>query len=135
VTSEQADLDRLLSQALNRNVQFVVVERGTIRGVSSSLPPDWAAFSEEFWPDIEGRDHRNTVTDFSLPSGTFFDAALVHVLTAETLAQLQEHYPEGSFDIQRFRPNIVLEPEGHAKGFVEKMHGSARPWRLVMRYG
>jgi len=27
--------------------------------------------AEEYWPDIEGLDHRDTVTDFGLPEGTF----------------------------------------------------------------
>ncbi len=26
------------------------------------------ATAEEYWPDIEGLDHRDTVTDFGLPS-------------------------------------------------------------------
>src|SRR5436190_17862507 len=31
------------------------------------------------WPDMEGLDYRDTVTEFELPEGTFFDAAVVHV--------------------------------------------------------
>ena len=31
--------------------------------------------AEEYWPDMEGLDHRDTVTDFPLPEGTFFDVA------------------------------------------------------------
>jgi hypothetical protein len=27
---------------------------------------------------MEGLDHRDTVTDFTLPEGTFFDVAMVH---------------------------------------------------------
>lgn len=119
VTSEQADLNQVLSQALNREVQLIATEQGKVQGVQSSLPPSWTARSEEYWPDIEGRDHRETVTDFALPTGTFFDAAMVHLLTTTTLQQLHDGYPQGSFEVQRFRPNLVVDPVGVSPGFVE----------------
>jgi hypothetical protein len=58
------------------------------------------------WPDIEGLDHRDTVTDFGLPEGTFFDCALVHhalapLLTTTTLDRLRELYPRGRFEVRR----------------------------------
>jgi hypothetical protein len=34
---------------------------------------------EEYWPDMEGLDYRDKVTDFNLPEGTFFDCAVVHL--------------------------------------------------------
>jgi hypothetical protein len=52
---------------------------------------------EEYWPDIEGLDLRDTVTDEALPTGTFFDLATVHVLTTSTLERLSEAYPGGRF--------------------------------------
>jgi hypothetical protein len=54
----------------------------------SALPDVRTATAEEYWPDIEGLDHRDTVTDFGLPEGTFFDCALVHLLTTATLNRL-----------------------------------------------
>jgi uncharacterized protein len=51
------------------------------------------------------------------PSGTFFDYAVVHLLTTSTLARLHDAYPQGRFDIRRFRPNIVVETA--EAGFVE----------------
>ncbi len=119
VISEQADLDRVLSKALNRAVMLVATEQGRVKGVQSSLPTSWAASSEEYWPDIDGRDHRDVVTDFTLPIGTFFDAAMVHLLTTTTLRQLHKSYPDGYFDIQRFRPNIVVDVEVETKSFPE----------------
>ena len=68
---------------------------------------------------MEGLDHRNTVTDFTLPAGAFFDCATVHLLTTATLDRLRNFYPEGRFEIQRFRPNIVLDAVASAPGFVE----------------
>lgn len=107
VTSEQQDLDHLLSKSLNRDVSLVAAGQSRM------------ARSEEYWPDIDGREHRDTVTDFTLPSGTFFDAAMVHLVTTSTLARLHELYPQGRFEIPRFRPNIVVKPGGTEDGFVE----------------
>ncbi len=119
VTSEQGDLDQVLSKALNRDVELLATEEGRVKGVQSSLPPSWLANSEEYWPDIDGRDHRDVVTDFTLPFGTFFDAAMVHLLTTATLNQLANAYPEGHFSVQRFRPNIVVDVGEETKGFPE----------------
>jgi uncharacterized protein len=108
VTSEQSDVNQILSRAVNREVALEVAERGQREPTA-----------EEYWPDIEGLDHRDTVTDFNLPEGTFFDCAVAHLLTTATVDRLRELYPEGRFEVRRFRPNIVVETAGGVKGFVE----------------
>src|ERR1044071_3231390 len=85
----------------------------------TSGAPARAANAEEYWPDMEGLDFRDTVTDFALPEGTFFDCATVHLLTTATLARLRELYPGGHFEVRRFRPNIVVAPAGDEKSFLE----------------
>ncbi|HJY82094.1 MAG TPA: MOSC N-terminal beta barrel domain-containing protein [Candidatus Binatia bacterium] len=119
VTSAQSDLNQVLSQALNREVTFAAIERGQVAGVQSSVPSFWTAQAEEYWPDIAGLDHRDTVTDFALPTGTFFDCATVHLLTTATLTRLRDFYPQGRFEVQRFRPNIVVDLVGGEQGFAE----------------
>ncbi len=106
VNSEQPDIHEILSKVLKREVTL------------SALPDQRAATAEEYWPDIEGLDHRDTVTDFGLPEGTFFDCAVVHLLTTATLDRLRALYPQGRFEARRFRPNIVLETGGD-NDFVE----------------
>ena len=107
VTSEQPDLADVLSRALGRQVAFAHAQ-----GNGSS-----GATAEEYWPDIAGLEHRDTVTDWELPPGTFFDLAVVHVLTTATLERLRTLYPEGRFEVRRFRPNIVVADD--EVGFVE----------------
>ena len=109
VTSAQSDHNRVLSQALNRAVTLTATGRGHAGTVTA----------EEYWPDMEGLDFRDTVSDFTLPEGTFFDCAMVHLLTTATLARLHELYPYGRFDILRFRPNIVVATSSGEKDFVE----------------
>ena len=68
---------------------------------------------------MEGLEYRDTVTDFGLPQGTFFDAAVVHVLTTATLDRLRMLYPQGRFEVRRFRPNMVIESANGGTDFVE----------------
>jgi uncharacterized protein YcbX len=106
VTTDQSDLNQILSKALDRAVTL-----------GTSQPR--AVTAEEYWPDMEGLDHRDTVTDFTLPEGTFFDCATIHLLTTATLDRLRESYPQGRFEVRRFRPNIVVQLTSGEKGFAE----------------
>jgi uncharacterized protein YcbX len=106
--SEQPEVDQILSEVLKREVSL-----------SAPVPDRRAATAEEYWPDMEGLDHRDTVTDFGLPEGTFFDCAAVHVLTTATLDRLRVLYPAGRFEVRRFRPNIVVESANREPAFVE----------------
>ncbi len=87
VTSDQGDLNQILSKALNREVTLRAAQHGTVN-------------AEEYWPDMEGLDHRDT-------------------LTTATLDRLRELYPQGRFEVRRFRPNIVVQLASDEKGFAE----------------
>jgi uncharacterized protein len=106
-------------EGAQREVTLAATERGRVAGVLSPVPAAWTAQSEEYWPDMEGLDYRDTVTEFALPAGRFFDCATVHLLTTATLNRLRDSYPPGRFEVQRFRPNIVVEPVEGEQGFVE----------------
>jgi MOSC domain-containing protein len=108
VTTDQGDLNQILSKALNREVTLGATQREPVN-------------AEEYWPDMEGLDHRDTVTDFTLPEGTFFDCAMVHLLTTATLERLRELYPQGRFEVRRFRPNIVVQLASAEKSFAENV--------------
>jgi uncharacterized protein len=119
ITSEQSDCNQALSNALNRGVTLAVTASGPGAITPSAASEPWTVQAEEFWPDIDGLDYRDTVTDFTLPTGTFFDCATIHLLTTATLNRLRDAYPQGRFEVQRFRPNIVVDLAGGAQGFVE----------------
>ena len=107
-TSGEGDLEETLSRALGREVTFEEAQLGAE-----------GAKAEEYWPDMEGLDYRDTVTDFELPEGTFFDLAVVHLLTTATLDRLRALYPAGRMEVRRFRPNIVVATGPEEEGFVE----------------
>jgi uncharacterized protein len=111
VTSGQADLPDILSAVLGREVSFAEARQ-------AGQSPGTTA--EEYWPDVEGLDFRDTVTDFDLPAGTFFDVAVVHLVTTATIDRLRALYPPGRFDVRRFRPNIVVSTGPDEAGFAEE---------------
>jgi uncharacterized protein YcbX len=119
VNSEQPDLHQIFSKVLKREVTLDAIAHGHQDVVESALPNVRTAAAEEYWPDIEGLDHRDTVTDFGLPQGTFFDCAVLHLLTTATLDRLRVLYPQGRFEVRRFRPNIVVETTNDKKDFEE----------------
>jgi uncharacterized protein len=108
VDSHQPDINLILSNVLKREVKL-----------ECALPELRPATAEEYWPDIEGLDYQDTVTDFDLPQGTFFDCAVVHLLTTATVDRLRALYPDGRFEVRRFRANIVVETASGEKDFVE----------------
>jgi uncharacterized protein YcbX len=119
VTGAQADHDERLSRALDRAVTLQAAEPSDHEPDAASSQGQRAATAEEYWPDMEDLDYRDTVTDFDLPQGTFFDCAAVHVLTTATLDQLREFSPRGRFEVRRFRPNIVVDTSDRGSGFAE----------------
>jgi hypothetical protein len=106
VNSDQGDVDHVLSNALDSDVSL------------KSQAPERPQL-EEYWPDVDNLAHRETVTEEAMPPDAFFDGAVVHVLTTATLDKLRSLYPEGSFQPQRFRPNLVVAPASTKSGFLE----------------
>jgi hypothetical protein len=110
VTNEKDDLEQILSRAFGRDV---ALEEARLHEKSTG------ATAEEYWPDMAGLDYRDTVTDFDMPAGTFFDIGVVHLLTTATINHLRALYPPGRFEVRRFRPNIVVSAGREDAGFVE----------------
>lgn len=125
--SDDSGMDTALSAALGREVRLI------------AEPPEGSQF-EEVWPEIDGlpidqlapgqliegttarrEDSGEPVSRFDVSAfgapGTFFDLSTLHVLTESTLDRLRELSPGTTFDVRRYRPNIVLS--GADAGFVE----------------
>jgi uncharacterized protein len=106
---EDNDINSRLSKVFDREVMLMKS--------NSFEEPSY----EEYWPDIDGLARRDQVTDEDMPSKTFFDIAVIHILTTSTINRLRELYPEGRFEVRLFRPNIVIEsgPEAKRNDFIE----------------
>ena len=100
-TTTDSDIDERLSAALGRNLTvmttapvglLVEFPAGTLGGKlidATEVPLAGAA-----------------------PPGTFFDYACVHLIATSTIDHLQAAYPQGRFDVRRFRPNVVIRIQG-----------------------
>jgi uncharacterized protein YcbX len=106
ITTRDPDVHERLSAELQRKVFF------------ASQAPD-APKLEEYWPDIEGLALRETVTEEAMPEGTFFDLAVIHLLTTATIDRLRQLHPPGRFEARRFRPNLVVEWPADEPDFAE----------------
>jgi uncharacterized protein YcbX len=106
IFSNHDEIDGTMSKVLGREVSVMK---------ASLEKPSY----EEYWPDIEGLAKREIVTDEAMPPQTFFDIAVIHLLTTSTLDRLRELYLGGRFEIRRFRPNIVVESASEEKDFIE----------------
>jgi hypothetical protein len=123
-TSEEADLPKLLSEALGREVAF--------SGASDAM----TASAEDLQVDTD------EVIEWDLPSGTFFDCAPVHLVTTATLDRLRALYPAGGAtaggrgdDALRHDHAAAVRP---AEGFRDPAHRRAaqqRGGRRVRRGG
>jgi len=81
IFSDQDNIDYTLSKVLDQDVRLM---RASLERPSY----------EEYWPDIDGLAQREKVTDETMPSQTFFDLAVIHLLTTSTINRLRELYPE-----------------------------------------
>ena len=76
LTTDQGDVEPRLSASVGRTVR-----------VARSI--DDTATADGYWPDHEWLANRDEVFDVSLPPGTFFDCATVHLVTTATLDRLR----------------------------------------------
>jgi uncharacterized protein YcbX len=107
LSNHDENIDFTLSKAIGRDVSLMKAKLAK---------PSY----EEYWPDIDGLAQRDKVTNESMPPQTFFDIAVIHLLTTATINRLRELYPEGRFEVRRFRPNIIVEStSSDEKDFIE----------------
>ena len=105
--SDDPELVARLSQRLGRPVRLL------------DQPPVGASL-DQYWPQVEGRAFQNVTNELVLPEGTFFDACPIHAITTATLATLRRLEPALDFAVERFRPNLLIEPTPGLEGFVEE---------------
>lgn len=105
LSSAEFDLNARLSENLGRAVVF------------AGQPPE-KPHLDEYWPeDVPGLPYSDHVTDENTLENTFFDLAIVHILTTSTIDALRAAYPQGRFEARRFRPNIIVD--AGIEGFAE----------------
>jgi uncharacterized protein YcbX len=121
VRTDADDVDDVLSRFFGREVELASAAQNGY--TIDQYHPD----EEDYDPD----GHRDEVVEAQLgaaffnqrglpsavPEGSFFDLFPLSVLTTSTLDRLRELEPESSFDLRRFRMNVIVDTP--ARGFVE----------------
>jgi uncharacterized protein YcbX len=110
ISSAQADVDRILSRVLGREVALLAEAPAEVIREADRSPIEQIA---------SGATIREEPMALAAPPGTFFDYAVLHILTSATLERLRQLHPAGRVEVQRFRPNIVVTTSGDEQGFVE----------------
>jgi uncharacterized protein YcbX len=106
VTSAQEQVHTVLSRVFERGVTLTTAR------------PEAPSVEVERLDTVDPAEKIGDVGKFMMP-GKFSDYAAVHVLTTATLEGLRALYPQGCFDVRRFRPNIVVESPPGQDAFVE----------------
>jgi uncharacterized protein YcbX len=117
----------MFSALLGREVRVVsTAPDGALYGmtfpdVEGAAPAEFAEMTE-----VELRDPDGPVSGIAVglfAPGTFQDVSPLHVVAASTLASLTRSVPSTTWDVRRFRPNIVIAGES-SEPFVENSwHG------------
>jgi len=107
IQSDNKQVDKRVSESFNRKV-------------SLRTPSSNAVEFEGYVPqEIKELEDRGTVFSRKSPTDTFFDIAMVHIITTNTINTLRKLIPESRIEPRRFRPNIIIDvPE--REGFVEE---------------
>lgn len=69
-------------------------------------------------PDLDNLPQ--SMQDYVTLPGTFFLVSPFHILTTASVAHMQALHPQSDWDIERFRPNLVIETLPDMEGLVEQ---------------
>jgi len=72
---------------------------------------------DEPMPNLKGLPPE--IFEFTSPLGTYFDAFPLHLLTTASLREIASCNRTASFDVRRFRPNILIESEPELSQYAE----------------
>jgi uncharacterized protein len=102
-TAGDPETDRALSAWLDRDVRL-------------SRPPEGGLPYEL---TMDPTDDGSEVWDFATPPSSFVDLAAAHLLTEASLEAARRCYPDGDWDVRRFRPTLLISVTATDAGFDE----------------
>lgn len=102
---DDPDVDAVLSDWMGFAVTLATADPEHANGVYEF------AFDIDDSPDAEW-------FDIDIPPGGFVDLYGAHLLTSASLEVMRGHYPEGDWDVRRFRPTAFIDTDT-SDGYVE----------------
>jgi uncharacterized protein YcbX len=128
VRSDEPAASAQLSSLLGREVTLCPLEPpDNLAHYRRALPdnPDMLAELREIFGRLEDEPLPDLsvfppeIMEFTSPLGTYFDAFPLHLLTTTSLATLASRNQGARFDVRRFRPNFLVEPDDRSSALVE----------------
>ena len=86
-----------------------------LAGPVSLVPSSGEAGRAEFFADAT--DDASQAIEWTMPQGRYVDTAPILILTTASLRTAAGHWPEVTWDVRRFRPNVLIDLEDD--GWVE----------------
>lgn len=106
VSSTDEKIHTTLTESLKREVKLAS---------PSGLDVQFEGYIPE---NVEGLEDPGTIFTRTSPPGTFFDIAMVHIITTSTINYLRKILPDSDIEAARFRPNMILDVPDE-DGFIE----------------
>ena len=105
----QLSRSRLFRRALRRLLPYTAWEASARALLNRELDeplPDFSLFPSALF-------------EFTSPPGTYFDAYPLHLLTTASLRAMAQLHPAATWDVRRFRPNILIATDVSLEGTLE----------------
>ncbi|MFO7589851.1 MAG: MOSC domain-containing protein [Acidimicrobiia bacterium] len=84
--------------------------------------------SDEPLPTFEGLP-LDVLAEFESPPGTYFDVFPIHLVTDRSIQTLAASAPDATFDVRRFRPNLVVAVDAAIDGDFPEQGWTGRTLR------
>lgn len=140
VRSDDDGVDAQLSELLDHPVTLCPLRPASDLDHFRRGPPDSDDFEAELRATFGREPHEplpsfeglplDVLTEFESPPGTYFDAFPIHVLTDRSLQTLAAVAPGATFDVRRFRPNLVVAVDVDVEGDFPEQDWTGRTLRV-----
>lgn len=107
IRSDEENVDEILSESFGRRVKL-------------HTPTHQNIHFESYVPkEMEELPDRGSVFTRQSPNETFFDIAMIHLITTNTIDALRKLTSSSRIEARRFRPNMIIDVPD-MEGFVEQ---------------
>ena len=102
----------------NQSLSFFRRYKGAKEGWLEELRGTFAREGDEPYPDFSNMP--SEVEEYATVPGSFFLVSPLHIISTATLDYFKQKLPEADWNIQRFRPNLIVDTGAKVTGLLEQ---------------